>query len=149
MNAWVAGARPRTLPAAIVPVLVGTAIAERQGEVVWWRAAAAAVVALAIQIGTNYANDYSDGVRGTDDVRVGPVRLVASRLATPEQVKRAAFVAFGVAAVAGLALAAAVGWWLIAVGAACFLAGWLYTGGSRPYGYIAMGEVAVFVFFGV
>ena len=149
MNAWVAGARPRTLPAAVVPVIVGTAVAARQGDVIWWRAAAAMVVALAIQVATNYANDYSDGIRGTDDARVGPMRLVASGLKEPVAVKRAAFVAFGVAAVFGLALAAAASWWLLLVGAASFLAGWFYTGGSRPYGYAALGEVAVFLFFGV
>jgi 1,4-dihydroxy-2-naphthoate octaprenyltransferase len=149
VNAWLAGARPRTLPAAVVPVLVGTAVAERQGHVVWWRAAAALVVALAIQVGTNYANDYSDGVRGTDDERVGPVRLVASKLKAPRAVKRAAYVSFAIAAVAGLALAAAAGWWLVLVGAAAFLAGWFYTGGRHPYGYAGLGEVAVFVFFGI
>ena len=150
MNPWVEGARPRTLPAAIVPVLVGTAVAWRQGDVIWWRAAAAMVVALAIQIATNYANDYSDGVRGTDDVRVGPVRLVGSGLKPPGAVKRAAFLAFGVAAVAGLTLVIATeAWWLLAVGVASILAGWFYTGGSRPYGYAALGEVAVFLFFGV
>ncbi len=149
MNAWVEGARPRTLPAAVVPVAVGTGVAFSQGDVVWWRAAAALVVALAVQIGTNFANDYSDGVRGTDEVRVGPVRLVASGLKAPLAVKRAAFASFAVAAVAGLALAAAVTWWLVPVGALCFTAGWFYTGGSRPYGYAALGEVSVFVFFGV
>jgi 1,4-dihydroxy-2-naphthoate octaprenyltransferase len=148
-SAWVAGARPRTLPAAVVPVAVGTAVATSQGDVVWWRAACALVVALAVQVGTNYANDYSDGVRGTDDDRVGPVRLVASKLKPAAAVKRAAFVSFGVAAVAGLALAIAVSPWLIVVGLACFAAGWFYTGGSRPYGYAGFGEVAVFVFFGV
>jgi 1,4-dihydroxy-2-naphthoate polyprenyltransferase len=148
-NAWVEGARPKTLPAAIVPVLVGTAVAFSQAEVIWWRAAAAMVVSLAIQVGTNYANDYSDGVRGTDDVRVGPLRLVASGTKPAAAVKRAAFVSFGVAAVVGLALAAAVTWWLLVVGAACFLAGWFYTGGPRPYGYAGLGEVFVFVFFGV
>jgi 1,4-dihydroxy-2-naphthoate octaprenyltransferase len=148
-SAWVAGARPRTLPAAVVPVAVGTAVAMSQGDVVWWRAAAALVVALAVQVGTNYANDYSDGVRGTDDERVGPVRLVASKLKPAASVKRAALVSFGAAAVAGLALAVAVSPWLVAVGAACFAAGWFYTGGSRPYGYAGFGEVAVFVFFGV
>ena len=149
MNPWVVGARPRTLPAAVVPVLVGTAVAFRQGEVIWWRAGAALVVSLAIQVATNYANDYSDGVRGTDDVRVGPVRLVGSGLKPGAAVKRAAFVSFGVAALAGLALAAATTWWLVAIGAVSFLAGWFYTGGSRPYGYAALGEVAVFVFFGL
>lgn len=146
---WVAGARPRTLPAAVVPVLVGTAVASTQGGVVWWRALFALVVSVAIQVGTNYANDYSDGVRGTDDVRVGPVRLVAGGLASAAAVKRAAFVAFGVAGVAGLVLALAAGPQLILVGAACLAAGWYYTGGSRPYGYVGLGEVAVFVFFGV
>ncbi len=145
----VAGARPRTLPAAIVPVLVGTATAHAAGEVVWWRAAAALVVSLAIQVGTNYANDYSDGIRGTDEVRVGPVRLVAARLASPTAVRTAAFVAFGVAGVAGLALALATTPWLLAVGAACMAAGWLYTGGPRPYGYAGLGEAFVFVFFGL
>ncbi len=149
LKTWVAGARPRTLPAAVVPVTVGTAVAASQGEVVWWRAAAALVVALAIQVGTNYANDYSDGIRGTDDARVGPLRLVASGLRSPAAVKRAAFVSFALAAVAGVALAAAVSWWLLVLGAACFAAGWFYTGGSRPYGYAALGEVSVFVFFGL
>ena len=154
MQHWIAGARPRTLPAAIVPVLVGTACAVRDtGEwnhgVIVWRALAALLVSLAIQVGTNYANDYSDGIRGTDAVRVGPVRLVASGLAAAKSVKRAALASFAVAAVAGLALAAAAGWWLIAVGAAAFLAGWFYTGGPRPYGYAGFGELFVFVFFGL
>ena len=149
MNVWVAGARPRTLPAAIVPVIVGTAVAWRQGDVIWWRAAAALVVALAIQVATNYANDYSDGIRGTDDARVGPMRLVASGAKPAAAVKRAAFAAFGLAAIAGLALAMAVGWELLIVGALSIVAGWFYTGGSRPYGYAGLGEVAVFVFFGV
>lgn len=143
---WIQGARPRTLPAAVVPVAVGTALAE---HVIWWRAAAALAVSLAIQVGTNYANDYSDGVKGTDRVRVGPVRLVASGLASAGAVKRAALASFLVAALAGLALAAAAGWWLIAVGAASFLAGWLYTGGPKPYGYLGFGELFVFVFFGL
>lgn len=146
---WVAGARPRTLPAAVVPVLVGTAVASSQGGIVLWRSLAALVVSVAIQVATNYANDYSDGVRGTDDVRVGPVRLVAGGLAPAKSVKRAAFMAFGVAGVFGLALAVAVGPELLVVGAASVAAGWFYTGGSRPYGYVGLGEVAVFVFFGV
>src|SRR5439155_14036663 len=116
---------------------------------VWWRAAAVLVVAVSVQVGTNYANDYSDGVRGTDAVRVGPVRLVAAGLAAPASVRRAAFLCFAVAAVAGLALAMAVSWWLVPVGAACFAAGWLYTGGPWPYGYAGLGEVFVFVFFGL
>ena len=152
-NKWVAGARPRTLPAAIVPVLVGTACAAGRvpGGLIWWRAVAALVVALAIQVGTNYANDYSDGKRGTDDPgqRVGPPRLVGWGLATPAAVKRAALLSFGVAAVAGLALALVVGPELLVVGTLSFAAGWLYTGGPRPYGYIGLGEVFVFVFFGV
>ncbi len=148
---WLAGARPRTLPAAVVPVLVGTACAAGRTDVVAWRFAAALVVALALQVGTNYANDYSDGVRGTDDDerRVGPVRLVGQRLAEPAAVKRAALLAFAVAGLAGLALAAAVGWELIAVGAVAIAAGWFYTGGPKPYGYLGLGEVFVFVFFGV
>lgn len=148
---WVAGARPRTLPAAVVPVLVGTACAAGRTDVIAWRAVAAGVVALALQVGTNYANDYSDGVRGTDsdERRVGPVRLVGSGLRRPGAVKRAALLAFLVAGVAGVALAAAVGPELVAVGAAAILAGWFYTGGSHPYGYMGLGEVFVFVFFGV
>jgi 1,4-dihydroxy-2-naphthoate octaprenyltransferase len=155
MNRWVAGARPRTLPAAVVPVIVGTAAAA-DGDagvgrgIIGWRFLAALVVALAIQIGTNFANDYSDGVRGTDSqTRVGPIRLVGSGLATPVAVKRAAMLSFAVAAVAGLALAFAVTPWLIAVGAVSFAAGWLYTGGPRPYGYYGFGELFVFVFFGL
>ncbi|CAA9242304.1 MAG: 1,4-dihydroxy-2-naphthoate polyprenyltransferase [uncultured Acidimicrobiales bacterium] len=149
LRVWLIGARPRTLPAAVVPVVVGTAVALRQGDLVWWRVLAALVVSLAIQVGTNFANDYSDGVRGTDDMRVGPQRLVASGLKPARAVKLAAMASFGVAAVAGLALAATVSWWLIAVGALCFAAGWLYTGGPKPYGYAGLGEVFVFVFFGL
>ncbi len=146
---WVAGARPRTLPAAVVPVAVGTAVGEAQGDVVWWRALAALVVALAIQVGTNYANDYADGVRGTDRVRAGPVRLVAGGLAPPRAVLVAALLAFAVAAVVGSVVALAVGPELLVVGAACLAAGWLYTGGPRPYGYAGLGELFVFAFFGV
>ena len=151
MKVWVAGARPRTLPAAIVPVLVGTAAAagERPGGLVWWRAAAAMVVAIAIQVATNYVNDYADGERGTDDRRVGPVRLVAGGLATASQVKKAAAVAGLVAVVPGLALAAAVGPEVIVIGALSLAAGYLYTGGPRPYGYAGLGEAFVFTFFGV
>lgn len=149
MNKWIAGARPRTLPAAVVPVLVGSAVAVRDGGFVPWRAAAALVVSLGVQVGTNYVNDYADGVRGTDDVRVGPVRLVASKLATPGAVRAAAMISFAVAAVAGLTLAAAAGWQLVFVGAAAILAGWFYTGGPRPYGYAGLGELFVFVFFGL
>jgi 1,4-dihydroxy-2-naphthoate octaprenyltransferase len=156
MKAWIAGARPRTLPAAVVPVLVGTAAAAgMDGDagalkgLIVWRAVAALVVSLALQVGVNYANDYSDGVRGTDDDRVGPMRLVASGTKPAVAVKRAAFVSFGVAAVAGLALAAATSWWLIVVGLASIAAAWFYTGGPRPYGYAGFGELFVFVFFGV
>ena len=146
---WVAGARPRTLPAAIVPVAVGTAAADLDGAPIWWRAGAALAVSLAIQVGVNYANDYSDGVRGTDDQRVGPMRLVGSGAASPRAVKRAAMLAFGLAALIGLLLAAAAGWWLIALGAASILAAWFYTGGPKPYGYLGLGEIFVFAFFGL
>jgi 1,4-dihydroxy-2-naphthoate polyprenyltransferase len=150
-RAWVAGARPRTLPAAVVPVLVGTACAAGRADVVAWRAVAAGMVALALQVGTNYANDYSDGVRGTDrgDRRIGPLRLVGSGIKPPGDVKRAALASFLVAGVAGLALAVAVGWELLVVGALAIAAGWFYTGGPRPYGYLGLGELFVFVFFGV
>jgi 1,4-dihydroxy-2-naphthoate polyprenyltransferase len=148
-NRWVLGARPRTLPAAVAPVLVGTAVAGGGGSVWAWRAAAALVVALALQVGVNYANDYQDGVRGTDADRVGPVRLVATGLATATSVRRAAVISGAVAAAAGLALALTVQPWLIAVGAASILAAWAYTGGPRPYGYAGLGELFVFVFFGL
>ena len=149
MNRWLLGARPRTLPAAVVPVALGAAAAVGEPGAEWWRVALAAVVSLALQVGVNYANDYSDGVKGTDEVRVGPVRLVASGLASPGAVKRAAFASFGVAAVCGLVLAVSTTWWLLAVGAAAILAGWFYTGGPKPYGYLGLGEVFVFVFFGL
>jgi 1,4-dihydroxy-2-naphthoate octaprenyltransferase len=149
VNKWVLGARPRTLPAAVVPVAVGTACAVGEGGVIAWRAIAALAVALAIQVGTNYQNDYADGVRGTDSTRVGPVRLVASGLATPSAVKKAALASMLVAAAAGLALAIAVSPWLLVVGAASFAAGYFYTGGPKPYGYYGFGEVFVFLFFGV
>lgn len=147
---WVAGARPRTLPAAVAPILAGVASAAALGRYHWGIAALCMVVALALQVGVNYANDYSDGVRGTDDERVGPLRITASGLAAPAAVKRAAFLSFGVAAVAGLVVVALSGhWWLLAVGAAAILAAWYYTGGDRPYGYLGLGEVMVFVFFGL
>jgi 1,4-dihydroxy-2-naphthoate polyprenyltransferase len=146
---WVAGARPRTLPAAIVGVAVGSGIAAGYHHFVAWRALLALVVALALQVGVNYANDYSDGIRGTDKQRVGPVRLVGSGLATPRQVLTAALISFVVAGLAGLVLAAAVSWWLVPFGAAAIGAAWFYTGGSRPYGYRALGEVSVFAFFGI
>jgi 1,4-dihydroxy-2-naphthoate polyprenyltransferase len=146
---WVAGARPRTLPAAISPVLAGTGVAAYAEGLVWWKALLALVVALALQVGVNYANDYSDGIRGTDADRVGPMRLVGSGAAAPGAVRRAAFLAFGVAAVAGLVLAATTAWWVVAVGALSVLAAWFYTGGSKPYGYLGLGEVMVFLFFGL
>lgn len=146
---WVLGARPRTLPAAIVPVLVGAACANASGSPIWWRIALTAIVSLALQIGVNYANDYSDGVKGTDNVRVGPLRLVGSGVASASSVKRAAFLMFFVAAVAGLALALLTSLWLIVVGCAAIVAAWTYTGGPRPYGYAGLGEVFVFVFFGL
>ncbi len=149
VNRWILGARPRTLPAAVVPVAIGAGAAVGGPSPVWWRVAPALIVSLALQIGVNYSNDYSDGIRGTDDVRVGPVRLVASGLAPPGQVKRAALIAFGVAGVAGLVLALATTWWLIVVGLAAMLAGWGYTGGPKPYGYLGLGELFVFVFFGL
>jgi 1,4-dihydroxy-2-naphthoate octaprenyltransferase len=145
---WVAGARPRTLPAAVAPVLVGTGVAIALDGFRWLPAVLALVVALALQVAVNYANDYSDGTRGTDADRVGPMRLVGSGAATARQVLLAAVIAFGVAALAGLALAAVSSWWLVAVGAVCIVAAWTYTGGPVPYGYRALGEVFVFVFFG-
>jgi 1,4-dihydroxy-2-naphthoate polyprenyltransferase len=146
---WLAGARPRTLPAAVVPVVVGSGVAFGYGKFSAWRAVLALIVALALQIGVNYANDYSDGIRGADERRVGPVRLVAARLAPPRQVLAAALISFLVACVAGLVLAIVTSWWLILVGVAAVAAAWTYTGGSHPYGYRGLGEVAVFAFFGV
>jgi 1,4-dihydroxy-2-naphthoate octaprenyltransferase len=146
---WLAGTRPRTLPAAVVPVLIGSGVALGYSRFSWWRGLLALVVALALQVGVNFANDYSDGVRGSDAKRVGPVRLVAAGLAPPRQVLSAAFSCFLVAGAAGLALAAVTAWWLVAVGFACVAAAWFYTGGPRPYGYHGLGEVFVFAFFGV
>jgi 1,4-dihydroxy-2-naphthoate octaprenyltransferase len=146
---WLAGARPRTLPAALAPVLVGTGAAAALDGFRAGPAVLALVVALALQVAVNYANDYSDGTRGTDADRVGPMRLVGSGAAAPRQVLVAACLAFAVAAAAGLALAAVSSWWLIAVGAVCIAAAWTYTGGPLPYGYRALGEVFVFVFFGL
>jgi 1,4-dihydroxy-2-naphthoate octaprenyltransferase len=146
---WVAGARPRTLPAALAPVLVGTGAAAALDGFCLGPALLALVVALALQVAVNFANDYSDGRRGTDTDRVGPMRLVGSGAATPRQVLVAAALSFAVAAVAGLALAALSSWWLVVVGAVCIAAAWTYTGGPLPYGYRALGEVFVFVFFGL
>ncbi len=130
-------------------MLAGTGVAAYVDHAVWWKAALALVVSLALQVGVNYANDYSDGIRGTDAARVGPLRLVGSGVATPGSVKAAAFTAFGVAVVAGLLLAVTTSWWLVLVGALAVVAAWYYTGGSTPYGYLALGEVMVFVFFGL
>ena len=146
---WLAGTRPRTLPAAVVPVLIGSGVALGYHRFSAGRALLALVVALALQVGVNYANDYSDGVRGSDERRVGPVRLVAAGLAPPRHVLAAALACFFVAGVAGLALAAMTSWWLLAVGAACIAAAWFYTGGPKPYGYNGLGEVFVFLCFGV
>jgi 1,4-dihydroxy-2-naphthoate octaprenyltransferase len=146
---WIAGARPRTLPAAVSPVLAGTAIALGAGEAVWWKALLALLVSLLLQVGVNYANDYSDGIRGTDDARVGPVRLVGSGVASGRAVKTAAFTALGAAGLVGLVLAATTAWWLVGLGLLCILAAWFYTGGRHPYGYMGLGEVMVFVFFGL
>ncbi|MFD4294320.1 1,4-dihydroxy-2-naphthoate polyprenyltransferase [Rhodococcus sp. NPDC058505] len=149
VSEWISGARPRTLPNAIAPVLAGTGAAASIGGAVWWKALLALLVSMALIVGVNFANDYSDGIRGTDDERVGPLRLVGSRLASPAAVKGAAFACFGVAAVAGVVLALVSAWWLILVGAACIVGAWYYTGGSKPYGYSGFGEIAVFVFFGL
>jgi 1,4-dihydroxy-2-naphthoate polyprenyltransferase len=146
---WLAGTRPRTLPAAVVPVLIGSGVALGYGRFSWWRALLALVVALALQVGVNFANDYSDGIRGSDERRVGPVRLVAAGLAPPRQVLLAALGCFLAAGGAGLALAAVTSWWLVAIGAACIAAAWFYTGGPKPYGYSGLGEVFVFLCFGV
>ncbi|TLP72764.1 1,4-dihydroxy-2-naphthoate polyprenyltransferase [Nesterenkonia sphaerica] len=164
---WITGARPRTLPMAVCPVLIGAAaawppflgpldVAPAEGlptnfnALVPVVAVLALIVALALQVGVNYANDYSDGVRGTDDVRVGPQRLTASQSAAPTQVKIAAFGSFAVAALAGLGVVVLTqAWWLLALGVLCVLAAWWYTGGSKPYGYRGLGEVMVFVFFGL
>ncbi|QJY46324.1 1,4-dihydroxy-2-naphthoate polyprenyltransferase [Pseudonocardia broussonetiae] len=149
LSEWVQGARPRTLPTAVSPVLVGTGVAVGAGTVAPGRALLALLVAVALVVGVNYANDYSDGIRGTDDDRVGPLRLVGSKLAAATTVRAVAFGCFAVAGLAGLTLVSlSRQWWLIAVGALCIAGAWFYTGGSRPYGYAGLGEVAVFVFFG-
>ena len=149
MRVWIAGARPRTLPAAVVPVAVGSALCAGEDGAVWWRAVVSLVVSVLLQIGVNFANDYSDGVRGTDEVRVGPARLVGGGLASPRSVKAAALLAFLGAAVSGALLALSTSPWLFVVGASAIVSGWFYTGGPRPYGYLGLGEVFVFVFFGL
>ena len=149
LKLWVMGARPRTLPAAVVPVLVGAALAVGSAHPVWWRIGLALAVSLSLQVGVNYANDYSDGVKGTDAVRVGPIRLVGSGLVPPKLVKRAALLSFACAAICGLVLSLATTPWLLLVGVCAIAAGWTYTGGPRPYGYLGLGEIFVFIFFGV
>ena len=146
---WWSAVRPATLAASVAPVLTGTAIAIHIGGARWWAGLLALVVGLGMQLGVNFANDYSDFERGADANRVGPVRAASSGVVDPRQVRGAAIGAFTVAAAAGLALSLAVDWRLLLVGAACLLAGWLYTGGPRPYGYLGLGEVFVFVFFGL
>ncbi|OFM61645.1 1,4-dihydroxy-2-naphthoate polyprenyltransferase [Corynebacterium sp. HMSC058E07] len=146
---WLEGARPHTWANAVAPVLAGTAAAALVGAANPLRAVLAGVVALAMIVGVNYANDYSDGIKGTDDDRSGPLRLTGSGLVEPKKVKYAAFASFGVGAVAGIALSVLSAWWLILVGAACIAGAWFYTGGKNPYGYRGLGEVAVFVFFGL
>ncbi len=150
MNKWVIGSRPRTLPAAIAPVLVGTALIQINGiSINWINALMALAVSLLLQIGVNYSNDYSDGIKGTDAERVGPIRLVASGLATAKQVKQAAYLTFFAACVAGLILSLRTSPWLILVGVISIIAAWKYTGGENPYGYKGFGEISVFVFFGI
>jgi 1,4-dihydroxy-2-naphthoate octaprenyltransferase len=146
MNKWIIGARVKTLPAAVAPVLIGTAYAT---QISWLNASLAMLVALFLQIAVNYSNDYSDGIKGTDSNRVGPIRLVASGLATAKSVKQAAVISFVIAAIAGTILAINVSYWLIVVGAISIWAAWGYTGGKKPYGYFGFGELSVFIFFGL
>ncbi|MEV4596387.1 1,4-dihydroxy-2-naphthoate polyprenyltransferase [Amycolatopsis sp. NPDC049253] len=150
VSEWIEGARPRTLPNAIAPVVAGVGAAIALDAFSWWRSVLALLVALALIIGVNYANDYSDGVRGTDENRVGPLRLVGSGTAAPKAVLAAALVCLGLAGVLGLLLVALTGfWWLLIMGGVCILGAWFYTGGKKPYGYYGFGEIAVFVFFGL
>ncbi|ACU54544.1 1,4-dihydroxy-2-naphthoateoctaprenyltransferase [Acidimicrobium ferrooxidans DSM 10331] len=149
VGAWIAGARPRTLPASVAPVLAATGLAAHLHHAVVLRAILAAVVALALQVGVNYANDYSDGIRGTDQARVGPVRLVGQGLASPAHVRAAALGSFAVAAAAGVVVAAETSWWLLVIGASAIAAAWFYTGGPRPYGYAGLGELFAFAYFGL
>ena len=147
LDTWIKGARPRTLPAAIAPVVLASALAGTDFKLI--HATLALAVSLFLQIGVNFANDYSDGIRGTDTDRIGPIRLVGSGLVAPLAVKRAAFGCFFLACVAGVALAALSSWWIITIGVAAIGAAWYYTGGSSPYGYKGLGEISVFIFFGL
>ena len=150
MNIWIAGARPRTLPAAIAPVLIGTALINTDGKAInWVNALLALGVGLLLQIAVNYSNDYSDGIRGTDEVRVGPVRLVASGLKSPGAVKNAAIISYSLAAISGFILSLRTSPFLILIGILAIIAGWKYTGGKKPYGYSGFGEISVFIFFGI
>jgi 1,4-dihydroxy-2-naphthoate octaprenyltransferase len=147
---WIEGARPRTLPNAVAPVLAGVGATIQLGAFSWWQSVLALLVALSLIIGVNFANDYSDGIRGTDENRVGPLRLVGSGVAAPKVVLAAALGCLGMAGVLGLVLVLSTGrWWLLAMGAVCILGAWFYTGGRKPYGYAGLGELAVFVFFGL
>lgn len=150
LSEWIEGARPRTLPNAVAPVVAGVGAAIALDAFSWWRSVLALLVSLSLIVGVNYANDYSDGIRGTDENRVGPLRLVGSRVAAPKAVLAAALTALGLAGVLGLLLVALTGyWWLLAMGGVCILGAWFYTGGKKPYGYYGFGEIAVFVFFGL
>lgn len=146
---WVVGARLKTLPVTLAPIVVGWAIARSLGHFSWWRAALTLLFALGFVLGTNFFNDYSDGVRGADDERVGPVRLVGSGQASPRQVLRMGIALYALSIAAGLVMAVTVSWWLLALAAACALGGWFYTGGSRPYGYLGLGDISIFLFHGV
>ncbi|MEA5361887.1 1,4-dihydroxy-2-naphthoate polyprenyltransferase [Amycolatopsis sp., V23-08] len=150
VSEWIEGARPRTLPNAVAPVVAGVGAAIALDAFSWWRSVLALLVSLSLIVGVNYANDYSDGIRGTDEHRVGPLRLVGSGVAAPKAVLTAALIALGLAGVLGLLLVALTGyWWLLAMGGVCILGAWFYTGGKKPYGYYGFGEIAVFVFFGL
>ncbi|MEU8636638.1 1,4-dihydroxy-2-naphthoate polyprenyltransferase [Amycolatopsis sp. NPDC048633] len=150
LSEWIEGARPRTLPNAVAPVVAGVGAAIALDAFSWWRSVLALLVSLSLIVGVNYANDYSDGIRGTDENRVGPLRLVGSGVAAPKAVLTAALIALGLAGVLGLLLVVLSGhWWLLAMGALCILGAWFYTGGKKPYGYYGFGEIAVFVFFGL
>ena len=150
MNKWIIGARPRTLSAAITPVVAATALAYHQNKTInWINVVLALIVGISLQVGVNYSNDYSDGIKGSDNNRVGPIRLVGSGLATPKQVKSAAIFTYLVGAIFGTVLSLRTNWILLAIGAIALLAAWFYTGGSTPYGYRSLGELSVFIFFGI